>query len=714
MKKFLVIAIFQINLALLALVVSAAAQTPSPSATPPEDDGDVVKISTTLIQLDVVVTDKKGNQVTDLKPGDFEIYENGEKQDITNFSYIFNQTENKPQNNKATNSTDKFSVPPPPAKLKLEQVKRTYAIVVDDLGLSFESISAVKYALKKTVSEQMREGDLVAIIRTGGGIGALQSFTSDKRQLLAAIEKIKWNPRGRGDISAFAPLSSLSAQSNDSAKAQADEEAERVNAELRSETFSVGTLGALSYVIRGMKELPGRKSIMLVSEGFQILTKEHGIPTTTRVLDNLKLLADLANRASVIFYTLDPRGLDVPSALTAADDTAGFTPGQVSQRLEDRHSNFLDSQDSLVYLARETGGTAYVNRNRLDNGLREAIEDQSGYYLIAYQPDSETFDPKKNKFNKFKVRVKRDGLKVRYRSGFFGISDEKIAQTAQTPTQQIYTALTSPFGASDISLGLNALFTNDETAGNFVRSLININAGDLSFTKETNGLRKANFDIVAMTFGDNGTPINQVAKNYTIQVSEENYLIMLKKGFIYNLLLPIEKPGAYQFRVALRDSATGKIGSASQFIEIPNLDKKRLALSGVVLSALTPDELNKNTPGQIQNSGSNTFSDTALRQFRHGTVLRYDYIIYNAATNPTKLTVQAKLFRDNQIVLEGEPSELDTSKQTDLRRIEAAGAVTLGKDLPPGNYVLQILVNDENAKEKYSVAAQVVDFEIVQ
>jgi len=206
MKKIL----FALTVCLLAApLISAQQATPTP---PAADETDVLKISTTLIQLDVTVTDRDGNVVTDLKPEDFEVYENGKKQEITNFSFISvnKQAGNgNPQtagNNPSKNNKD--SIPIPPARLRMEQVRRTYSLVVDDLGLNFASIFWVKESLKKFVNEQMREGDLVAIIRTGSGIGAMQSFTSDKRQLLAAIDKIKWNSYGRAGISAFTPIES--------------------------------------------------------------------------------------------------------------------------------------------------------------------------------------------------------------------------------------------------------------------------------------------------------------------------------------------------------------------------------------------------------------------------------------------------------------------------------------------------------------------------
>ncbi|MEO7674568.1 MAG: VWA domain-containing protein, partial [Pyrinomonadaceae bacterium] len=180
----------------------SAAQIAVPSPTKQADDADVVKITTSLIQIDVTVTDKKGKIITDLRRDEIEIYENGQKQNISNFNFFSNVRE------VVEKSKDKAPVGPllPPSAVKPDQVRRTIALVVDDLTLSFESTYQVRRALKKFVDEQMQDGDLVAIIRTGAGIGALQQFTNDRRQLYAAIEKVRWNSIGAGGIGAFAPL----------------------------------------------------------------------------------------------------------------------------------------------------------------------------------------------------------------------------------------------------------------------------------------------------------------------------------------------------------------------------------------------------------------------------------------------------------------------------------------------------------------------------
>src|SRR6185436_8635648 len=199
------------------LISSGFAQQPKTSnvGTPPPaqvqqstqkpDEEDVVRITTNLVQVDAVVTDNHGKLVTDLKPEEVQIFEDGRKQKITNFSFNLSDTAPaKPPTKPAP--VDKSAPPAPTTTLKREDIKRTIAIVVDDLGLSFESTAYVRRALKKFVDEQIQPGDLVAIVRTSGGIGVLQQFTADKRQLAAAVERVKWNGLGRGGVSAFAPI----------------------------------------------------------------------------------------------------------------------------------------------------------------------------------------------------------------------------------------------------------------------------------------------------------------------------------------------------------------------------------------------------------------------------------------------------------------------------------------------------------------------------
>ncbi len=712
MKRLLPILFFAFLLA-----VNSSPQVSVPSRTPPADDADVVKITTALIQIDVTVTDKSGKIFADLRRDEIEIYENGKKQDISNFTFISNVRDvvEKGKDNTA-------GVRLPPTTIKPEQVRRTIALVVDDLTLSFESTYYVRRALKKFVDEQMQDGDLVAILRTGAGIGALQQFTTDRRQLYAAIEKVKWNSIGAGGIGAFAPLEAKIDTGAPEAEPDPGERTaegiEREFNDFRQSVFATGTLGAVNYVVRGMAELPGRKSVMLLSDGFKLFTKDaSGSIESGRVLNSLRRLIDQANRASVVVYTMDARGLQV-TGITAADNTSGRSVEEIQKAQNNRSEELSDTQDGLQYLARETGGFAIINNNDLSGGIRRILDDQS-YYLVGYEPDADTFDPKTRRFNKLAVRVTRPGARVRYRSGFFGVSDENISRPKETGNQRLLTALTSPFAVNDISLRLNALFGSDQRQGAFVRSLLHIAAKDLTFTDGPDGSKQAIFDVLAVGFGDNGAAVDQISKTYTMSLRKDVYDRFLKNGFVYDFTFPMKKPSAYQLRVALRDHATEKVGSANQFVEVPNLKKNRLTLSGVGLENISLENWNKRNSGIAANDiESNPLSDTSLRQFKRGTVLNYGFTIFNAKTTavaPANLSSQVRLFLDGKPIFDGKSQPvLAAAAQNDPKAINYAASLGLGTTMKAGEYVLQIVITDNLAKEKRKTVTQFVQFEIVE
>jgi VWFA-related protein len=740
-------------------------QTPPPAiqTTPPQqpqkpDEEDVVRITTNLVQVDAVVTDKNGKVVTDLKPEEVQISEDGRQQKITNFSYVVTEAPVATSNVVKPSTKDKNAPPIPSARLKPEDVRRTIAVVVDDLGLSFESIYYVRRALKKFVDEQMQTGDLVAIIRTSGGMGALQQFTSDKRQLYAAIERVKWFASGRGGVGAFAPLGSdptsmssggtskASPQqgpgssrapenvSTDDASTNRQEDLDR----FREDVFAVGTLGALSYVVRGLRELPGRKSVLLVSDGIKIFNGDDP-GRSDRVLQALRRLVDQANRASVVVYTMDARGLQT-LGLTAADNTSGFSPQQLEQEMSNRRTDFFESQNGLNYLAQQTGGLAIRNSNDLTGGIKRVLEDQKGYYLIGYRPDESTFDQRtgRRKFHHLSLKITRPGkFNVRMRNGFFGVTDDELTPP-QTPAQKMIGALVSPFGASGVHLQLTSFFTNDAKAGSIMRSMLHIDAHDLTFTDEPDGWHKCLFDIIAVTFGDNGVPVDQVSRTHTVRARGETYQRALRDGFVYVVTVPLKKPGAYQLRVALRDTDSQRIGSASQFIDVPDLKKNRLAVSSIIVKGLTTAEYPRSNaptkpgdnappanpqtnPASSQSEGveeGDAQASPAVRHFHTGLVMQYFYLIFNAqlnkATNRPQLTTQVRVVRDGKLVFTGKEVPYDSTDQADLKRLVAGGALQLGTELGPGEYSLQIIVNDLLANEKRRTVTQWIDFEIVK
>jgi VWFA-related protein len=728
-----------LSLAALAQQTDNAKPQPTPPQTVPQEpsrsnDDEVVRITTNLVQVDAVITDKNGKLITDLRADEVQIFEDGHQQKITNFSFV--TPEASATRPAPSAPADKNAPPLPPTKLRPEDVRRTIALVVDDLGLSFESTHYVRDALKKFVDQQMQPGDLVAIIRTSGGIGALQQFTADKRQLNAAIDRIKWYINGRSSVGAFAPMESSNTPNDETFKA-ASAKAQAANDDMnqfREDVFAVGTLGAVGYVVKGMRELPGRKSILLMSDGFKIYSA--GDPQRNyRTLLALRRLIDQANRATVVIYTMNATGLQY-LGLTAADSTGGRSSEEVEQMLSDRRTAAFESQDGLNYLAKETGGIAIRNNNDLSGGIRRVVEDQKSYYLIGYRPDESTFDAKTGRrvFHKLNLKVTRPGkFSIRMRNGFYGISEEEEKTLASTPRQQLLTALTSPFGAAGVHVRLTTLFANDAKLGSYMRSLLYVNANDLTFTDLPGGEHTAEFDVVAITFGDNGAVIDQVGQSFTLRAREEEYRRLRKDGFVFFLTVPIKKAGAYQLRAALRDHATSRIGSASQFIEVPDIKKNRLVVSGILVNAVEPANTNSapapaaagavnQSPGQDpakNDPGSSRLSiNAATRQLKRGQQLQYSVIVYNArldkATAKPQFTTQVRLFRNGEPIFTGKELPWSEVNQPDLKRITILGALKLGADLIPGEYVLQITATDPLAEQKHRVATQWIDFEIVK
>ncbi|MET0648207.1 MAG: VWA domain-containing protein [Pyrinomonadaceae bacterium] len=710
------------------------------------DEDDVVRITSNLVQIDAVVTDKKGRQVTDLRADEFEIVVDKKPQQITNFSYVHNVAEPEAAPTPTPVDKSELAAAPPPARLRPEQVRRTVAFVFNDLEMSWESVYYARRAIKKFVDEQMQPGDFVAIIPASGGSGALQQFTSDKRLLGAAVKNLRWQPQfGRGIRPFEAP--------NWNSSPFDESESERYFFSQRRERFSIGTLNALDAVVGALRELPGRKSLVLLSDGIPLPPPEDD---SGRILAGINRVIESANRASVIIYTVDARGLQTFSLF---DASSPGTPSleQMASTMRSRSSDLGDSQRGMRALAEETGGVAYVNSNDIGGGVRRALEDQRGYYLIGYRPDASTFDPATGRlrYHELKLNVTRPGLKVRTRRGFFGFTGKSLtpATAPRTRSQQIRAALVSPFPAGGVSLRLTSLFGRAVKEGAFVRSLIHIDGHDLTFKRQPDGGYKSVIDVVALTFGAKGLVVNEANVTHTLTLTERAYKQVMRDGLLYNMVVPTKKPGGYQFRVAVRDTESERTGSASQYVEVPDVKKGRLTLSGMVLksadaapgiaakavppapkkpegppepeTAAEPENVQRPNPtpaeAEPENGPAPPSADpqgsAAVRRFRRGSTLDYGFYVYNAkmdrADGRPRLQTQLRLFRDGKLVYEGRVLPFDAQPQNVQGDIGAGGQFFLGTVLVPGEYALQMIVTDLLAKEKQRVAAQWIDFEIV-
>jgi VWFA-related protein len=668
------------------VVLPALAQTktttvPLPPQNPGEDD--VVKITTNLVQVDAVVT-KGGKAVTNLTADDFEIYEDGRKQTITSFAYISNVpgTTVRPV---AAHREEDTNIPPPP--LKPYEPRRTVAFVVDDLGMSAESMGLVRTQLRKFVAQELQPNDLVAIVRTSGELGVLQQFTNDKRLLNRAVEQLHWNVCSRVGFSVFSSLGASYGPGG-----------------FRCGYSYVQTGRALRFILDGMEQLPGRKAMVLLSDDLPRETQEinfgdESLTQFTNFTDYSALLqriAEKAIRSSVVIYSVDTQGLQYtgPTAADSIRGNAHQVTTQINQLMSSRSQLLFNRRAGGELIARQTGGFQVRNSNSFK--LDQILQDQNGYYLLGYRPTDETFN---KRFHHIKAKVKQSGATLRTRFGFFGVSEEEANKGQHSIGDITNLALMSPFRAQDINLELTSFFVNDKAAGPVVRSFIYLDPKDLTFTA-SNDRQQGSFELHGAIFGDNGAVVQQVTRNASLSLSQSDYEQALQNGMSLTFDMPVKRPGAYQVRIAVRDPKSSQVGSVGQFVSVPDLNKKRPAVSGIVLGTVAAD-------------ANETITNASARRFSPNDNLFFAYMIYNA-TQLANPAMQAELFHDGKKVYSGPEVPIQTANQTDPNRVFVSGSLRLSADLEPGSYYLEILIVDKNAKQKTAPLMQWVEFEVVK
>ncbi len=710
----------------------AFAQDPAPRTAPGPNA--VIRIDVNLVQVDAVVTDSKGKRVTNLPASAFEILQDGKPQAITNFAYISAGVSPKPGEAGSASSRPvapqiklaKGEVPPPPPVLQPTEVRRTLALMVDDMGLAAESIPAVRVAIRNFIDQQMRPGDLVAIVRTSAGMGALQQFTTDKRLLYAALDRVKYG-ESRVGVSSFAPLGSGVRGRGAYADATVNH--------LREDTFAVGSLGAIRFVVNAMKDFPGRKSVILFTENIRLIFRG---ASDELVAQAVQQLSDAASRASVVIHAIDPRGMQ-DFNITPADDTTGMSRRRMRGVPAQREAETINTQEGSFVLAEKTGGLFLENTNDLAAALRKVAEDSDGYYLIGYHPNANTFENSNGqpKFHKVDIKLKGTGLHVRSRDGFFGEpgGNQPLEHTREA---ELAHALQSPFSAGSIHPRLTAVFSNQAKTGSVINALLYFNANELKWSSEADGSHKASMDVAAAAFDENGLALAPVDTTFNLQLNSDKYPEAMKKGMVYGIHIAVHRPGPYVVRAALRDPATEGSGSAEQYVEVPDIESGHLALSGIVFQGVVPNVATQAKPDPVRTgdpdidlllTGScggcvlapeEEVTDRAARRiFQRGTLLLYAYDIMNPVVNAKtgasqhpELEVETRLFHDGAEVRDDKTMMTNAGAASDPQRLRVEGRMTLDRGMTPGEYVLQVIVTDKLAKSKFSTVAQSMDFEI--
>jgi len=450
---------------------------------------------------------------------------------------------------------------------------------------------------------------------------------------------------------------------------------------------------------KSAQPLPGRKVVFLLSGGFFI--ENQRADTRTR----LRSITNAAAKSGVVIYSMDTRGL-VATLQDASYEGAFDVNGQLARAT---HGEISASQDGMNALAVDTGGKALFNTNDLVQGLAPAIKETSTYYLLAWKPDAEA--QKQKRFRQLEVKlVGRPDLTVRVRKGFFDVDppsataaaekDKKAAEQAG-PNKTVPAKLRQTIGAAypqrDLPILMSVDYYDVPEKGPTVSTAIQLPGEFLSFGEQPNGKIQATIDLTGVYFDEKGNPkasfLERIVTTAPSAEAAQSYHTDIT--YTYPATLP---PGLYQVRAAARDDKSGRVGSVHSWIEIPDLSKKQLSMSSILLGERTQAQVaNVSDSGQV-----NPVSLSASHRFKRASTLRFLIFAYNTTFAPTDhkpdIAVQVQVIRDDQPVLTTALRKIATEGVADLARIPYAAEIPMS-DLQPGRYLLQISVIDRVAKQ---------------
>lgn len=569
----------------------ATAQTQTKPAPSPEQD-DVIRVNIELVQTDVMVFDKKGQFVDGLKADQFALKVDNKPQTISFFDRVMSgkAVERNTAGSTAANSGNTPTSTPTTRG-------RIVIFFVDDLHLALGSLVRTRQALTEFIDHGMGENDQVAITSSSGQIGFLQQFTNERAALRLAVARLNYraNPKFDTDKPPMSEYIALKIREGDEAalnyyvtemqkqqcysaggavQCPVGVQAMRLWVRERAQemaTFSApavdNTLIMLESLMRNAGQLPGRKILFMMSDGFYLNDRKTGS------IDRIRRITAAAGRAGVVINTLDARGIiseslsaDNPRPIAEGGWMAGTNIGEITR-----------SQDGLNALAGDTGGHAFRNTNApMAEFVGKVLDETANYYLLAWRPDSE--EQKRGKFNSIEATIMgRPDLTVRLRKSYFKMAplpilslkkkSEKDPEKAREDDMRL--VIDAPLSQSQIPTSLELTLAQMPAVGTQVTATIQISREALTFDLY-DGRQSSDVDIGGIFYNDKGKPLNSFVGRLRVFQVPENASADRRSQAVYafHAWLPA---GLYQIRVGVRDLKSGRIGSAMQWIDIPKV-----------------------------------------------------------------------------------------------------------------------------------------------
>ncbi len=651
----------------LLLGASGAAQAPQapPSVT--------FQVEVNYVDVDAVVTDDKGNFVSGLTRDDFEVFEDGKPQKIEMFSYVELPVE----------PADRFAVLNRPVTSDVRSNQRAfdgrvYVLVMDDLDISPLRGGLVRSAAREFLERHFGANDLAAVVYTSGRSDATQDFTSDRRLLLAAVDKFIGRRLRSAAMEALErhyhnELTALNRPENYSnAGADIKDSAAPIDIrDLEREQRAVMVLDTLRNLGEFLAGVRGRrKAVLLFSEGLEMPMGEiYGVHTATDVVGAIKDAITAAARSNVSFFALDPRGLIgmtseyIETAGSHAPDVALGVFGAANAQ-QGLLNEMRASQDSLRTLSEETGGFAAVNQNMLGSAFGRIVDANSRYYVLGYYPPTQARD---GRFHRIEVKVKRPGLRVSARRGYAAPRgrtpaerrrDEEVRRTREAKkgavnntSAELRDALNAPLYQGGLAFSVQAAPFRMSQKETSIALTIELDGEPLQFAPK-DGLFANNVEVAFFGINQDGRAQRTTRTELNLTLRPESLKRVKSGGLRINERMTLE-PGRYQIRVGVRD-ANAQVGTVFYDLIVPDFRKDQLMMSGLLLTATSAQSAMTAQPDKAAPKGL-PGPATSRRTFSRNDTVTVFAEIYDNISRPSTSSGRPERIEGRQ-----QPREIET------------------------------------------------------
>ena len=677
-------------------------------------DEDVVKVKSNLVNIDVIVKDKKGKYVSDLKPEDFTIVENGVTQKIEFFDAPLSRTPVKTGAAEVTGETT-TTTPGPPSGLPRNYI----ALVIDSQTTDLTNLKQVREGTLKYIREQITDNDVVALLSVTNGLQMLQPFTQDKSKLIAALESAGVNASSKGfeakDIAANidarreqlagaapGPITSPAA----GAEAAKRMIAERVLAQFIQMRTALSLqqsrpiLAALAAIAEGLRPIPGKKTLVLFSQGW----------VTPAVLDwQVQSTIDIANRANVAIYIIDSAGLragaPASGSLAPANPLTGISGAtNQEQRIRAvggetefdyaRQEGQTREYDILYRISGDTGGRFLKGSNDISIGLERIDDEIHARYTLAYRSTNQNFD---STFRKIKIEVRRPDVQVMSRSGYYAIPPEDIALLSPADKKLL---ADFPTAQANPQLPLFVSLSEFRSREGLYTVPVAIELPPAAVTFERKGdKRSLQLEVLGVLKAGGERVLSRLGGNFDVNLSDSDYQSIVSNNIYYRQDMVLA-PGEYTLDLMVRDRQSGKMSAKRQQFVVPDANAE-FAATPVVLSRFVEQarlpQLGANEAADVFVHGRTQIRPSSRREFQATDNLIMFASVYNAANSPDTgkplVRVTVRLLKDGAPATKFFDYVLSEVENQPVPHLTFADYIKLA-GLAPGNYTAAIEIKD--------------------